>query len=414
MTDNHNRTMGLSLLQSRTRLKRRMARSRGMDKDAFSKLFNQRAKLIAQQRSGDGDPETMATAIDAMTEALHGTAEADVRRTAVEDGAEPSTVDNLVEKYRENADEADRTQARIDGNSVKKRKGYVPHKFFGRWRIFKQQVGENGEPVLDAEGQPEWDHVAGEHGFWQTRGDAVRAASHMAKKDPSIKMRSVTPVEFVFPEDQATQLSDAALFRFKNNVSELLEVEGKELNDMIQGVARRRFRRRIAGFSQFRKGVKGYSQDLDRVMRTHIGEVVRYINLDAMKFEAINTMEKEGLSENRSSVQERPELAKFVQQWFKDLNGQKQDAERGIDAWLDKEWMSPLKGALATGGTVFAVTGGVVGVGGVAIGATTVTAGMVAMPTLMALYTGYRVGMGMSIEVAHSRPEPLRAACWGT
>ena len=399
-TEQHRRSMSLNLLTQRTKLMRRMAGARGMTPADFRTLYTARASLMAAQRDGSADPETIGPAIDAASEALHG-------------AAAPS------EEYAAWAEEADRLEPRIAETKIRKREGYVPHKFFGRWRVFRKvppeqaivQKGFNDQPfttekaaqdaasaagggeAVQVEGgwgfRSQWAHVAGEHGFWPNRKDAIRAASQMAKKDPNIEMR-VAPVEFTFPEEQSTQLSDAAYFRFMNNVGGMVGLEGQDLREATEGVARRRFRRRIAGFTQYRKGAKGYSQNLDRVIRTHIGETVRYVSLDRLKFDAINTIEKEGLSMNRTTVQSRPQLAGAVNAWFRDVNGQKQPLEGSIDQMLNKNWVTPLRAGLAAGGLAFLASGGVTGN---------------FVSPLVGAYIGYRVGRG----VHKGGPFPTRA-----
>ena len=135
MVDNHNRSMILPLLTRRTQLVRRMAAARGMDLKEFRELFNKRAKLIEQQRNGEGDPEVLADAIDEATEALHGKAAEDLRRTATERGRSPAEAKQDAADYETTSTEADVAQGRIGNNTIKTRKGYVPHKFFGQWRI---------------------------------------------------------------------------------------------------------------------------------------------------------------------------------------------------------------------------------------------------------------------------------------
>ena len=409
MVENHSRKMTLPALARRTKLIRKLAGAVGADVATFREKFTARSKLLDKQRRGDGDPEELSAAIDKATVALYG--------------ENPEARVENRERFESEAAEVDRIDARLADNKIKRRVGYVPHKFFGKWRIFRKvpsaeatvTLGFNGQPWADekaaakaakdkGEGGAEvvkveggwgyksrWQHIAGEHGFWPTRSDAIRAASHMAKKDADGEYQ-VSQVEFSFPEEEATQLSDAAFFRFLGNVQDLTGLKGDDLREAVAGSARRRFRRRIAGFSQFRKGVKGYSKNLDRVMRTHIGQTVRHIVLDELKFRAINVMEKEGLSENRTTVQSQPELAAMVQSWWRDVNGQKQPLEQGIDAILSKPWASPLKVGAAAGATAFVAAKGVVGV--TAIGAGTATG--LGVPAIVAGYVGYRVGRALA------------------
>ena len=124
-TEQHRRNMALPLLKQRSDLVRKMAGSRNMDVGTFRRLFNERADLTRAQRDGTSDPETIGTEIDAITERVHG-------------AAAPS------EQYAAWAEEADRLQPRIDDTKIRKREGYVPHKFFGRWRIFEKVSTDQG------------------------------------------------------------------------------------------------------------------------------------------------------------------------------------------------------------------------------------------------------------------------------
>ena len=368
-TEQHNRAMALNLLTRRTKLVRKMAAERGVVPGAFRKIYDQRAALLAQQRGGRGDPVRLEEDIAIATEQLRGK------------GARSPEFDAWLA-------EADRIQPRIDDTRVRRRKGYVPHKFFGRWRISKEVDPEGAAVKLGFGDKPypskrsaeraatkegggivvqvgpgqwgfrsKWTEIADESGVWATRTEAIRAASKLAKDDPDSTYR-VSVQQFVYPEDQATQLSDAGYGRFVDNVNRLLGLEGEELREAVKGAARRRFRRRIPGFSLYRTGMEGYSRDLDRVMRAHIGDTVRYIALDRLKFDAINMMEREGLSESRSAVQDRPVLAAAVNQWFKDVNGEKQRLESQVDSLFEKSWVTPLRAGLAAGGLAFLASGG--------------------------------------------------------
>ena len=106
--------MMINVLQRRTKLVHKMAAARDMDKAEFTELFRERAKLIEEMRKGATDPEVVSEKIDAASALLHGESP-------------------ISEEYQEWADEADRMQARISEGTVRKRKGYIPHKFF--WEL---------------------------------------------------------------------------------------------------------------------------------------------------------------------------------------------------------------------------------------------------------------------------------------
>ena len=281
--EQHERKMKLKMFQRRSGLLKKMAQSREMSKADFHKIYGQRAKIMAKLRNGDEDPVALAAEIDKLTEKVHGT--------------EPT------EEYAEWATEADAIEKRLESTKVRRREGYIPHKFFGTWRVFRE--GEENE-----NGEKQWEHLAGKHGFFPTRATAVRAAVAHAKASPDDNLK-VAPVQFEFEQAETTQLSDASYRKFKARVGDMLEVSGEDLDDLVHKVARLPFRRRVAGFSKFRSGAKGFSKDLDRVLTSHIGEVVRYVHLDELKYDAINTMEREGLSRHRQSANQ-PTLQKAV------------------------------------------------------------------------------------------------------
>ena len=180
-------------------------------------------------------------------------------------------------------------------------------------------------------------------------------------------------------------MTDASYWKLHAKIAETLQLQGEELQAAISDVARRQFRRRIAGFEQVRLGLEGYSTDLERVVRTHIAESVRYVGLDTMKYKAINLMERNGLSAARSAQQQQPELQRFMLAWLRDVNGQKQSVERSLDAMFDKPWATPIRTGLAAAGLTFLITGGL-------------TANPV-LPALISSYVGYRFWRAVGDEV---------------
>lgn len=352
--DQHRRSMMPQVLERKAAVLRRMARLTSMTDPEFRKLYGRRARLREKLRAGTGDPQTIARELDQIEEAL----------TAIRAD---------LPEYMELQAEADRLEARLASTSVRRREGYVPHKFFGSWRVFVK-----GPP--DADGNPTMTPIAGPHGFFPGRQQAIGAARLYKEANPAAEL-VVAPVEFKFPESDATQLSDRAYGRFVGRISDMLQLQGQELQDAIKGVARRRFRRRIAGFAQYRTGVQGYSKNLDRVLRTHIGEAVRYVAMDRLKFEAITTMEAMGLSPARRENQETQVLQAAINAWFRDVNGQKQPMERSIDQMLDKLEETPLRLPLVAGATIAASLG---------------MAGSWVLGPLLGSYIGYRLYRGIT------------------
>jgi hypothetical protein len=350
--DQHERKMKPALRKQKFALIRKMARRLGLDQDEFRRRYAYLSDLRAQLARGDGDPEYLGSKI----------AEAEALLRLDEEGLDWP----IVEQWDRELQAIDRRLASL---SVQRREGYVPHKFYGSWAIYEVETTEDGDDVLRLLPAYRSDKVRGgqavqvEEGFHQTRDDAVRAANQHASRNQD-KRLVVKPVEFKFPGSDATVVSDASLrhiMRQAESVADQFGLDAEVMVESLNGVVKVRNRRRNASFKNKRAGIAGYSKELDRVIDTHVGEVVRYVVMDELKYDAINTFERTGLSRNRSVIQENPTLATYVEQWFSDINGQKQGAERQLDALLSKPWARPLNVAMATGTAAFLAGGGIVG-----------------------------------------------------
>ena len=351
--DQHRRSMVPQYRARKLAVLRRMAHIRDMDDPVFRGLYNRRMRLRSRLRAGQGNPERLAEQIAAVESELH-------------------ILREETDEYQELARELDRIDAALAQTSIRRRTGYIPHKFFGTWAVYEVKTSTTDE------GEIEETHklVAGKDGFFPDRETAIKGAAAFLRAHPDAEL-VVRPIQFTFPDSGATALTDASYWRFNKKVGDALEIRGQELRDTIKGVARRAFRRRIAGFTQHRQAVQGYSTDLDRVLRAHMAEAVRYVMLDKLKYKAISTMENMGLSPHRSANQKNKGLQDAVQAWFRDLNGQKQPFEAQIDEILARPWAKPVRSAL--------VTGGVIG------GTTAIVGGSPLVAGLIGSYAGYRV-----------------------
>ena len=330
--DQHRRSMLPKYRARKLAVLRRMAHIRDMDDPTFRGLYNRRMRLRSRLRAGEGDPERLTAQIESVESELH-------------------ILREETDEYQELARELDRIDAALAQTSIRRRTGYIPHKFFGTWAVY--EVRE----ITNEAGEVEESHklVAGKDGFFPNREAAIKGAAAFARAHPDAEL-VVRPIQFTFPDSAATALTDASYWRFNKRVGDVLEIRGDELRDTIKGVARRAFRRRIAGFAQQRKGVRGYSKDLDRVLRAHMAEAVRYVMLDKLKYQAISTMENMGLSPHRSANQKNKTLQDAVEAWFRDLNGQKQPMEATIDRALSRPWAKLVWPTLGLGSALLGTT----------------------------------------------------------
>lgn len=341
LVDMHRRSMMPQYRARKAALLRQMQRLTNMDDAEFRSLYGKRTRLRAKLRAGLGDPVALGAQLTGI----------ETRMQQIREG---------LDEYLELQQELDAIDAALAKTSIRKREGYVPHKFFGSYAVYKVTDSEVIDPetlapAVDANGAPviEEHHelLAGEHGFYPTLGDALAGAKEAATADPSARL-VVRPVQFQFPNSTATTLTDKSYWRLMANMGKQFEIGGQELREAMEDVARRRFRRRIAGFAQMRKGVEGYSRDLERVMRAHLGEVTRYVFLDKLKYRAINDMERMGLSSSRSANQQYGNLAAMVNAYLRDMNGQKQPLETTVDDLLNRPWANPaVAGAVAAAGS---------------------------------------------------------------
>jgi len=337
LVDMHRRSMLPKYRARKQALLERMRSLRNMTDPEFRALYGQRTRLLASIRAGGTatmNVEQLHARLDAVEMQLN------VKREA-------------MDEYQDLQEQVDQIDAILAQTSIRRRTGYVPHKFFGTFAIYRAQEEEVIDPetlevVRDANGDPVTRPinvlVAGEHGFFPTQQDAVAAAKKYLADNPGTEL-TVRPVQFKFPNSSATTLTDASYWRLLGRMGKELGLHGQDLKDAMEGVARRRFRRRIAGFTKMRTGVEGFSRDLERVMQAHLQEASRYVYLDKLKYRAINDMEKMGLSPFRSTNQQYPTLGPMVEAFLRDMNGQKSSGEAAADEVLDKmmssKWGSP-------------------------------------------------------------------------
>ena len=321
--DMHRRSMKFEYTERKKKVLVRMANLRVMDVAEFRSLYGRRLRLRGKVRDGDVDPATLA-ALDAIEEQMQ-------------------IIREETDEYQDLVKEIDRIDGILAETSIRTKVGYMPHKFFGTWATYRLVE----EPVLDKEGKPTMDPgtgepvtetvhklVAGEHGFYPNQKAAVTAAERASALAPDDQFE-VRAVQFKFPNAAATTLTDASFWTFLGKFSAATSLHGQDLRDATEGIARRRFRRRIAGFTQKRTGVEGFSKAMDRVMLSHIGEVTRYVFLDKFKYRAISDMEKLKMSPFQSQDTKHPTLSKMVEAYIRDMNGQKQPMEKSVDESLD-------------------------------------------------------------------------------
>ena len=284
----------------------------------YKKLYARRARLNAKIRNNVGDLAAHAAEIESINTQLRMMRAADPK---------------LQERMAELQTEYDALEARLANTSVQRRVGYFPHKFFGSWRMFKI------EGVDDETGEQIRTEITSDQGFYDTEEQAVEAARAYLKDNPGAQLRIERKVSMLPSGAGGAVLSDAGYSRLRRGLEEQTGIEGQELNDMLSGVARRRSRRRVFAPGMFRTGAEGFSEDIQRVLRTHISQSVRYVEMDKLKFAYVATTERLGLSPSRAQAiktEGKAELLRALESWWTDVNGNKQQSEAVVDGLLNK------------------------------------------------------------------------------
>lgn len=318
LVDSHRRSMMPQVQREKARIWQQMASlfDRGrVESDEYAKAYRRRAYLNRRIREGKGDLKAQALEVEGIN--------ADLRAIRMADPENQERMRRLQEQY-------DDLEARLAATSVRRKDGYFPHKFYGSWRLF--ELGE-----VDPEtGEPERIEITSDQGFYTTRDEAVAAARAFKDQNPDAKLL-VEPKMVTFPASGGGAILSARQYqRLKAGLEQQAGLEGDDLAAALQGVARRESRRRSFAPGMKREGAEGFSEDLDRVMRTHFAQTIRYVEMDRMKFQYVTTMERLGLAPVARTTKvtgddPRAELERTMQAWWRDLNGAPQAGETVLD-----------------------------------------------------------------------------------
>lgn len=306
---------------------RAAAGERGIAPEEFDRLMAQRSLARAQARAGE-DRTAVMTAID--------------ERLGVDPN--PDTEDRLT-KLLASLDSID---SRLARGSVRRIRGYVPHKFFGSWGLYKLVPEADGTSRLELVPHPET-------GFAETRAQALRFARDVAGADPDGQYL-VRPTRASFAGANMLQLAQPDYERLMDGIASTFGTSPAETRDALEaGNVRERSMRRWASFKQRREWVAGHSTDINRVFDAHLAEVNRYVALDTLKYEALRIEDRMGLKPQNKS---RATLTSAFQAYVRDIMGEKQPLETRIDELFERPWAQPIHVAMASGLAAFTITGG--------------------------------------------------------
>jgi hypothetical protein len=308
----------------------------------MQQLLRRRAYLASRIRQNKGDIVAHAEEVQRINDRIE-----EARKSVVLSPDEQAYMDKLIEEY-------DALEARLAATSVRRKEGYFPHKFYGGWRLFRVETDPETGNVEEIE-------ITSDQGFFDSVDDALDAARDALERDPNanfiIRKKSIT-----FPNLGGTVVSDRSYGRIITALENALTLPRDVVRQAARQAVRRRSRRRVFQPGMLRTGAEGFSKDMSRVMRTHIAQTVRYVEMDKLKFRYVTTTEAEGLSPHRiTSIKQEGRLQLFyaLEAWFRDVNGGKQSFEETLDSLI--EMAGPMRSAIAAGALAFLAAGGLAG-----------------------------------------------------
>lgn len=328
--DQHNRAMMPRLREQQHRVWRSMERllthATVRTPEARALYAERRRHVRAVQNGGEG-----ALAAGARV------AEINARLRAIRTD-DPQVMEELSKAQTEYDD----LEARLSATMMRNRiKGYIPHIFFGSWRLWR--FTPNDDPTIEEPGT--WEEVTSDQGFYPSRSDALAVAQKITDAEPGTVLEIRKRMTKWPDAIDATEASDRSVRRFISHVEDRFsDLSSVEIQGLVKGVIKRRFRRRKNASSMLRKGYDGYSQDMDRVIRTHIGRSIRYVVMDKLKHDFITRHEAAGFHRSTAAMTLEDRMTKrWLEAWWRDVNGGKQAHEEFLDNFLLR------KGGLPTG-----------------------------------------------------------------
>jgi len=318
-------------------------------------LFARKFLLEKQFRNNIGNPESIRQEIQSIDEQILS-----IPLTRYSDAAIDNFNDSVAQYVLE--------ERKLIGISLRGKKvGYIPHIFFGSFRlkVFKGTDKESGQEIwedlivpetskdlakkLKAQGRTEEqiqnvinDLESSKHTlFFNTKEEALKAAQRYIKEHPTDTVK-IAPVNIKYMSDDRTVLNDREYRNIMQGITsslaeELTLEDVAVVGEKARETMKRKSRRRIPTFSMKRKGIPGYEKNLHKVMRHFTASVAHYRYMDELKYEYIGLMEKKGWGEV-SEIKDPTgrKIAEWLETYWRDLNRQTQTGEAWVDWALDE------------------------------------------------------------------------------
>ncbi len=227
--------------------------------------------------------------------------------------------------------------------------GYFPHCFY-----------EYMIRVKDADGNVVKDYgEGGVIGSGRTQREAVKFAQEWQKifrlKDGEQIYIAPKTMDFsklgMKEEDYAPIMGDKDFDAMTRNIAKNNELKLKDAKELVKGSVSFKNRHRFFGHFQQRKGAKGYSTDIQWVLRHYTNSAARYIALETeFKPQAISAFER--IFGRFDDDYRNNDAAQFCKEYIEDINGNPTHLERQLDKTLAKwsfyrNWLVPAFGERA-------------------------------------------------------------------
>ncbi|MBQ7630637.1 MAG: hypothetical protein IJS81_10570, partial [Selenomonadaceae bacterium] len=212
------------------------------------------------------------------------------------------------------------------------RAGYIPHLFHEYFIRVKDKDGK----IVERFG------YGGLIGSGRTQREAIKIAEDWKKKNPNgLKDGEeiyIEPKIANFGNDEknyAPIMGDKDFDAMVHNIAKYSDMTIKDAKALVDGSVKLKNRHRFFGNFLQRKGAKGYSQDMQWVLRHYLNSVARYVALETeFKPQAISLFERHFGSFEKDW--ENNSLAKFTKQFINDINGNPSTLETMLNKVLNK------------------------------------------------------------------------------
>ena len=239
-----------------------------------------------------------------------------------------------IKSIRERADGMFEVRTR-EGHGLHRLKGYIPHLFH---EYMVRIVDKDGKPV-DKYG------YGGVINSGRTHAEAVKLANEWKKNNQLAEGEEIyiAPKAFNFEflgineKDYSVIMGDKDYERMIRQIADNNGMKLAEAERLLDGSVKLKNRHRFLGSTMKRKGAKGYSEDMQWVLRHWANQCARYYALETeFKPQAISLFER--MYGDFDKDWSRNSLAKYTKDYIESINGTPSHDEAELNKALNSTW----------------------------------------------------------------------------